>query len=240
MRPNISSMKSSRKLKYLTSVVLAIILFLILIFADKYFSVINIIVDSPDKAGTIFGLEDYRHSNLILLSTDEMAKTLKKQNPEVKEATVTKIYPRTVVVKISLYKPLAVIDNGDGYLFLSEDGRILSRSSRNSLSLPIIHYYQKLNRYMFVVGDWINFQDMSFALHFIKTMNDLNMIVDQVDINGADMILCKLDNRQIVFTTEKSIQLQDYELEQIVRQFKIDGKAFKSLDLRFEKPVVKF
>ncbi len=240
MRPNISSMKSSRKLKYLTSLVLAVILFLVFVFVDKYFSVTNITVDSPDNAGMIFGLEDYRHSNLVLLSTDEMAKTLKKQNPEVKEVSVVKVYPQTVIVKISLYKPLAAVDNGDGYLYLSDDGRILNRSSKNSLSLPVIHYYQKLNQYLFVVGDWINFQDMNFALHFIKTMSDLNLAVDQVDINGADMILCKIGNRQVVFTTEKSTQLQDYELEQIVRQFKIDGKEFKSLDLRFEKPVVKF
>jgi hypothetical protein len=116
----------------------------------------------------------------------------------------------------------------------------LTKSSQNPQALPVINYYQRLNQYLFVVGDWISFKDIIYSLHFIKTLTGLGLNVERVDINGADMILCKIDNKEIIFTTNISQELQDYELEKIIRQFKIEGREFKSLDLRFEKPVVKF
>ena len=39
---------------------------------------------------------------------------------------------------------------------------------------------------------------------------------------------------------KKNLDKQEYELRTIVKQFLIQGKKFKSLDLRFNKPVVKF
>ena len=41
-------------------------------------------------------------------------------------------------------------------------------------------------------------------------------------------------------SNKKEKELQDYQLEFIIRQFKIEGKEFKKIDLRFDKPVIAF
>jgi hypothetical protein len=46
------------------------------------------------------------------------------------------------------------------------------------------------------------------------------------------------DSREVLVTTEKNIQKQEYQISSILRQFKVDGTKFKRLDVRFDKPVM--
>lgn len=221
------------------SLLLALIIFLSLYGVNNYFSVRQINIISDTHNGPIYGLDNYRGQNLLFLSTTKMMTAIKTQNPEIRNIIVTKKYPQLLEVQIEYYWPLAVVDNGDNFYFLSADGRILAKNSQNNLSIPVIHYYQKLNQYLFTVGDWISFNDITDTLYFIRSMSEIGLAVSRVDINGTDMILCNTGDKQIIYTTGKSRDLQVYELEQIIRDFKIKGQQFKSLDLRFEKPVVK-
>ena len=62
-----------------------------------------------------------------------------------------------------------------------------------------------------------------------------------IDIKGQDMLVFNLESdKEIIFSNKKEKELQDYQLEFIIKQFKIEGKEFKKIDLRFEKPVVTF
>jgi len=55
------------------------------------------------------------------------------------------------------------------------------------------------------------------------------------------MLVFKLDNgKKIIFSVKKDREEQDYLLETIIRQFKIQGKEFQEIDLRFNKPVIAF
>ncbi len=239
MPRNLLLTKLSRPFKYFLSIILALLLFFGLYGMDKLFLVTEIILQSPGKISNIYGLENYRNKNLVILSIPKMAEKIKTQNPLIKSVQIKKIYPHKLIINIEKYEPFAVIKNSDEYFYLSQDGRFLYKNTKFNDSLPVIYYYQKFNQYIIGVGDWITFQDIIFSLHFIKTLSDLGLIVDRVDINGTDMILCKIGDKQIVFTTKISRELQVYELEQIIRQFKIKGQDYKSIDLRFEKPVIK-
>ena len=46
--------------------------------------------------------------------------------------------------------------------------------------------------------------------------------------------------KEIIFRNKKEKELQDYQLEFIIRQFKIEGKEFKKIDLRFDRPIISF
>ena len=62
-----------------------------------------------------------------------------------------------------------------------------------------------------------------------------------IDIKGQDVILFNLiDNKKIIFSNNKDREAQEYQLELIIRQFKIEGKDFRKIDLRFNKPIVEF
>ena len=48
------------------------------------------------------------------------------------------------------------------------------------------------------------------------------------------------DNGQIIFSYEKNLNDQISSLQAILKQLTIEGKRFKNLDFRFDKPVVSF
>ncbi|MBI2049796.1 hypothetical protein HYT32_02745, partial [Candidatus Roizmanbacteria bacterium] len=100
-------------------------------------------------------------------------------------------------------------------------------------------YYQKLNYSSFVPGDFVEYNDIKTTLVLLKKLEGLDLNVVNVDINGLNMIRLNLKSGIILATTEKDLGAQVYQLEKIIKQFAIEGKEFETLDLRFDKPVVK-
>ena len=54
------------------------------------------------------------------------------------------------------------------------------------------------------------------------------------------MLLFNVGEKKIIFSSEKEAGSQLFQLQQIVKQFKVEGRAFKEIDLRYDKPVVRF
>ncbi|MEK9169228.1 MAG: hypothetical protein AAB788_00635, partial [Patescibacteria group bacterium] len=72
-------------------------------------------------------------------------------------------------------------------------------------------------------------------------LKQINLRPLTIDIKGQDMLVFNLnDSKVIVFSNSKDKDVQDYQLELIIRQFKIEGKEFKKIDLRFNKPIIQF
>ena len=85
----------------------------------------------------------------------------------------------------------------------------------------------------------MEYNDIKTTLFFLKKLGELDLGVANVDINGLNMIRLNLKSGVILATTEKDLETQAYQLEKIIKQFRIEGKEFETLDLRFDKPVVK-
>ncbi|EKE03229.1 MAG: hypothetical protein ACD_20C00232G0001 [uncultured bacterium] len=54
------------------------------------------------------------------------------------------------------------------------------------------------------------------------------------------MIRLNLGDSVVIFTAEKNINDQIDKLEKIIKQFKVEGNSFSLLDLRFDKPILRF
>ncbi len=188
---------------------------------------------------SILGLDELKKSSLIFVSEKEVADTIINKNPSIKNVNVEKKYPATLILKLTYDEPLAALLVNNGYFFLSPMGKIIYKS-RESGSYSKINFYQKLNFQSYNAGDLVTFKDILNGLYFMKNLVDLGFKVDNLDINGVDMLLFNLNDKKIIFSSEKDRELQIYQLEQIVRQFKIEGKSFKEIDLRYDKPVVRF
>ena len=225
---------------WLIIVFLFFTLVLVFYFLNLIFKVKNIQIEGVDRKTTLIGLENILQHNLILLNKSKTERQIKQVNPQVKEAKVTKIFPDTIKINIALYKPEIILVGQNVYFYLSEDGRILFKSKNKDLSLPVIYYYQKLNPYIFQPGDWLNYSDIKTAIKLEKIFSDLGIKIERVDIGGDDMIVFKEGKRSFIFSLKKDVKIIENELIKIIRQFKIEGKDFTSLDLRFDKAIVKF
>lgn len=241
MSLNTSLVKFLNRIKFfLFFSLLCLISFLFLFFVYNFFLIKNIQLIS-DKEFSLTNKNKLINKSLLFADQDQIAKEIIKENFLLKTAIVDKVWPDTLKISVSFYEPCVSLIVNRGLFNLSCDGRILQKIKDSQPYLPIINYYQKLNSGSFQTGDWIDYKDIKQTLFFIDKLKQINIIPLTIDIKGQDMLIFNLiDNRKIIFSNNKDEEVQDYQLELIIRQFKIEGKEFEKIDLRFDKPIISF
>ena len=241
MSQNILLMKFLNKFKFfLFFSFLCLLFFFILFFINQFFLIKKIQLIS-DREFLLANKDELINKNLIFVNQDKIAKKIILENSLLKKVVVDKVWPVTLKVIVYFYEPMAALIVNKGFFNLSADGRILAKIKDGQPSLPIINYYQKLNSNSFASGDWIDYKDIQQTLFFIDRLGQINLAPLTIDIKGQDMLVFNLkDDKKIIFSNKKEKKLQDYQLEFIIRQFKIEGKEFKKIDLRFNKPIIQF
>lgn len=225
---------------FVISVFLVAGIFTFLYYSDNYFKVRKIEILGEINPSDLIGIESWNGKNMFLLQEDKMKQDLINSNPLLKDVKVIKKFPDTLSFIVSTYDEFVYLIVDQGYFSLGGDGRILSKSKDKIKDFPVIKYYQKLNYSSWQSGDFIQYKDIITALHFLRKSSDLGLTINTIDIGGTSMIALQLKDRKILFTSEKDQALEDYQLDTIIRQFKIEGKQFTVLDLRFDKPVIQF
>lgn len=223
--------------------------FIITLFLISFFLIVFLIIkflfqikeiEIEGDNSLIIGIESLAKKNLLFLNAKEVEKKIKTYNPQIVEVNLIKFYPQRIKLIIKTYKSEAVLAATDSYFFLSEDGRVLFKSKKQDQNLPLISYYQKFNSYSYQPGDWITFKDLLLALRLLKILQGLGVFPEGIDIKGENMILFKIGEKKIILSADKDIETVKYQLTKIIKQFKIEGKEFKALDLRFDKPIISF
>lgn len=215
------------------------LLFLIIFFFIKnFFSVSVIEIEGGVK---LKGLEMISKKIIFLIFSSQTEKKLIEFNPKVKQVKVTKIYPNKIRIKIIQSFPLAVLPVNSGYFILSDDGRILEKKKKNDKKdLSIINYYQKFNFGGYSVGEWLTYQEILTALYFLQKLNYLGLKINAVDIKGLDMLVFNKGDEKFFLTTKRDKNQQYNDLKILIERFKIEKVEYETIDVRFDKPVVKF
>lgn len=230
---------SSNNKKKLAVIFLILIIFLSLFISTNCFYVREIILISDNSKTKIIGTSSLKNKNLLLLNLAELEREIIQKNPSVKSVEITKIYPNKLRLIITKDKSIIAVKADLGYLYLSDKGKIISKQKDFDKKLPLVNYYQKVYFANYQSGQKINYREIISVLELVKKAKNLGLTVDTVDIVGTYMVAFNLEEKKIIFSLEKKLEEQEYELETIVKQFRIEGKEFISLDLRFNKPVIK-
>lgn len=241
MRRKISLPQSLTRPKRVLIVLILAVLFASMLFAFFYGLRVKFIVVASSQPLQLHGLTEIKQKNIVFLSENEVVQTIKKANPYVRTVSMDKQYPDTVILTVQLYTPLAALNVQDGIYILSSDGTLLERTkTKPSSGLPLITFYQKFPYTSYYPAQQIQLKEITTALFFVTALKEAGLPCDSIDIKSLDMIVCNVRNKTILFTSQKDTNVQKYELQTIIREFKIEGKDFRSLDVRFDKPVVTF
>ncbi len=225
---------------YLIILIFCALGFLSLYLLDQYFTIRRIEIISPHGKIIVNGLENLQQRNTFLTTDEEIIQTVKQNNPQLKNIGVEKKYPDQLIIRVEADSSVASLKVNQGYFLLNPSGKIMIKDKNNSTQLPIINYYQQLNYNAYNIGDQIDLQDIVASLHFVKKTVDMELPVLSIDIGGVDMIRLNLQAKKtLIFSPDKNIDIQDYQFEKLIRQFKIEGRDFESLDFRFDKPIIK-
>ena len=209
------------------------------IYIRNTLSVKEIVITSSHKKESVRGLESYYFEFLPFVSDEELQRNLVSANPIIAKVQVSKIYPNKLLLNIQTVKPVVATKVVDEYVLLSVNGRILQKVKVKPAGLTELIYYQKLFEEQMKIGELLGFKDLQIAIRFVDILSSFGYKVKRVDINSFYMIRLELeDSKEILVTTEKDIQKQEYQIGTILRQFKVDGTSFKRIDVRYDKPVM--
>lgn len=214
--------------------------FISLMAFTNFLRVDKIELISDDPAYKLRSIDYLKSENIFFINLEKVELDLLRKNPDLSYLKVNKIYPKTLKIAIKKESALAFFKVNQGFLVLNTQGKIISKKKTRATSLPVINYYQKFDYFAFEAGEKLSFQDVATALRFLQKARDLGLVIDSIDIVGEDVIRFNLEDKTIFFTSVAPQNKQEYEFMTIIKRLKIEGREFKSLDLRFEKPVISF
>jgi len=218
---------------------LMLIFFVILFFIGNYFYVKKVILVADFPQEKIIGFQSLSKQNLLFLNKEQLEKEVLQKNPFLKKVQIDKVYPDKLRLKITIDKPFAALKADNGYFYLSETSKIIEKQKENTQKLPVVNYSQKIYYSSYQAGQKVDYREILGVLKLLKKTNDLGLVVDAVDIAGTYMVAFKIDEKKIIFSFDKDLEEQEEALKMIIKQFRIEGKDFATLDLRFNKPLIK-
>ncbi len=237
-------MRQKKSLKIFLFRITLFFFLLIFIFILIYLINLSLEIKKIEVVGKTYenltGLAELNMQNLLFLKTATVGKKLVQQNPQIEKVTIQKNYPNKITIYVQTYQPIADLQTSPGFFVLGNDGRIIAKIKKNPPALPLIHYYQQFYYYQNNAGDYISYPDLKAAIFFLNKLNTLNVRVDTIDIQDIDMLVFNLNSKKIIFTSIADLNREAYDLETIITRFKMEAVDFKTLDLRFDKPVVQF
>ncbi len=231
------SLSKKSFLKVFLLIFLVSCLLAILFLLKNYFIVKKINVNQPVR---LIGFQDLYNKNIIFLNENYYEKALIQKNHEIKTIKIEKQLPETLILNIELDSIIAKIQADKGYFYLSEEGKIIKKSKEDLSQYPLINFYKKLYLNSYQAGEKIDFIDLKQALYLVDQLKEISLFPYHIDINKDNMIVFNIADKKIYFSFEKEIELQLYQLKEIVKNLKIKEEDFREIDLRFNKPILRY
>jgi len=200
----------------------------------------QIIIKGNETKQTIYGITNLYNKNLFLLDTNKTQEIIYLNNPNLAEVEIVKQYPNQLHITIHHQAIIAQIETSIFFLLIDNKQRIVKKSRILVESLPVINYYQNLSSSIIKVGERLESNDIEYAIYFTSLLKDIGYSVNTIDINGTDMLGLNLSSWKLFVSLDKSKEDQAELLKIIIRNFKVEGKTAKTIDLRFSKPIVEF
>jgi len=199
-------------------------------------------------------IEGYIQNNLIgknyfFFSTITYEKDMMKTLPYVKGINMEKVMPNKLEIFVEIYKPVctAYIHEQNCYL-LSEEGYVLDQICKEDTANCCREYANTNNVYMFSSSDTdispndsgkqtlIILENISKITKVVKTYN---YTIKTITLNGS-ILEITLDTDQIFrFNMADDLNIQMERYIAVANKVKSDNLEFKSIDFRFERPVLR-
>lgn len=201
--------------------------------------------------------------NILFLNESKIEKDLKAKYVCVKKVVLTKQFPNKITVILSGREPAALfyrlsnvasdsaqiagflniatqsgqiasfsgqLSSASGML-VDEEGVIFAKSQEN-ITLP------KIYKWTLQFDEKIDEQDLKQVINILISLKNLNMVTFEVNLFLKDVLVSS--NPRVLFSLKQDINIQLAALQLIMTQAKISEENIEMIDLRFDKPIVRY
>ena len=198
----------------------------------------------PCQSERLSIFEQVYNENIFLFGSLELSKKTKEANPEIEKLEITKLLPGTLRIKIIKRRPAVYLTSNKKEYFLSDANGVIFQGplTENDFfkNLPLIIFAPESLKLELGL-DLKNYESFKKALHLQETLKGffINFLEIKIE-NEGDLTLSLNNGITATFSAKKNLKRQVASLQLILKQSKIEEKFIYEIDLRFEKPVIKF
>lgn len=225
-----------------------------LIYKSQFFKIKKIYINSEVEINNSDLLSLFNGS-YFEINTKKTESVLNKKYPEIDSIVLKKSFPNSVSLTVFKRIPIAIAVNGlltenlmegeatgsanikygfekkEGQEFLIDiKGSLLEKKEEN---LPVVG----LDLQNKVLGDSIVSATVLFMLQTLQKLTDKPLWIVSQD---NKVVFYNSDGSYVLLDSSKNLSEQLSSLQLITNRFRIEGRKFEYLDLRFQKPIVKF
>jgi cell division septal protein FtsQ len=209
-------------------------------------------LDIPTNVSAL--IDEYMEEKLIgknyfLFSTTTYEKDMLKSVSYIKEVNIEKVVPNKLEIFVDLYRPasVALIRDSECYL-LSDEGIVLDTICKEETANCCKSYATNHSLYLFTSGD-VDSSSMTNGKLELLIMENIYKVVKVINTYGYEIKSISLANnileitvktdQTFTFSMSEDLDLQLERYVAVANRVKSDNLEFKSIDFRFERPVLK-
>lgn len=119
--------------------------------------------------------------------------------------------------------------------FLTDDSGFIFSLVLKSPTISVVEYWDNSLK----VGSSINNQNFLKLLAIIQKLKEIELVISGVKVYSTNTVLV-MSSQPILFSLDTDVENQLAALQLILQKAKIDDENMFFIDLRFDKPIVKF
>ncbi len=223
-----------------------------------FFSLIYFIVWSPffkvknlnigDEQVKQIVANQFTGKNILFLRQTNVAGYVINKDPRIDGLVLEKKYPRSLSIKVSYRKPLAVVlsaakttskKEGQRVVkmrkYLIDDQGIVFSQATTSARLPSFELGSK----KIDIGDRLQSENVVNYLQILSHLRRAGIEVGTLKVMEQETVEIQLsDGTLVLLSSSRNPEKQIEALQVILTKYKIKETALAKVDLRFDKPVV--
>lgn len=180
-----------------------------------------------------FDFTQVRGKNVLFIDTRELQKNIEANYYTVADISIKKKIPSTLIFTYKPRRPVAQLVHNNQYFLIDAHGFIFAVVN-NPASVPIIDSQTGIPAIGMIFED-----TYKNVFIFLNALNGSGTVVSSVTIAYPTKIIFKSDELEIV-SDNKGDEKRVASLQMLLNGLKIEGRRPTYVDVRFDKPVVRF
>lgn len=176
--------------------------------------------------------------NIIFLRTNSVIGEILDEEPTLKEVKIKKKLPDKLIFELKEREGVVALgfETGEDFYIVDNEGVLLAKTKSSDLPLILLKEPVGLN-----IGEKIEEEEIIQAINFLTSLR-LNLFEPKLGriVSSQTLEIWLKENVVVLFSLKKEAEIQLDSLQLIFSRAKIEGKTTRQIDLRFDKPVVKY
>lgn len=187
------------------------------------------------------GIEYLKGSNIFSIDPIFVEQQLRKENPFIKSVEVDKVVPSRLVLKIYEHVPEFIYYTGDNCNLYSQTGFKIESLCENcgeecsGQKETYSSVYVASENPLESEGTFIYWSELT---SFVRLLSEFGYDISEVSIKDGVTVLISGDN-SFIFDLNQGLDIQMSRMYLVGEKINQDSIKFLSLDLRFERPILK-